>query len=550
MENQLSVKGRRWKQGQEIADARSLFALLARHYPKEETNAALPDPTHIPDMGLAVERILRAISDGERVMIFGDFDADGITSTVMLVDGLRRLGAKVSYRIPDRVQDSHGLKAHHIEEIASKDVRLIITCDCGTNDRVPIAAAAQQGIDVIITDHHECDPSRTPEDAIAHLNPKRADNPFPDSGLSGAGVVLFLLQALAQQALPQNQQEDFLSRYHELCALGMIADCMDMTPMVQHLCRQGLSAMRHTRWPALAMIFESARIAPEAIDEETVSFQIAPLLNAASRLGDVLKATEFFLGDASRHPERLEYLLSLNARRKERTQELLLECRDQIEGHHHFFLCRGETWEPGIVGLLCSRLVEEYHRPAIALTRLSDGTLGASARAPQGYSIIEALRTCPELFIHFGGHTGAAGFRMEEHNLPAFRAAMEAFFDTRMPPPETKPLAHISPTTFSVDIARRIAMLGPFGVGREKPLFGAPGTRFCGAQPLGSSGAHYRLLLERQGQEFGVTAFFFGEAIRRLLPGQQLDIAYHVGVDYWQGRPRMQLFLFDFLVRE
>jgi single-stranded-DNA-specific exonuclease len=362
----------------------------------------LHDPFMIKGMNDAVYRMLRAIDHGERIIVFGDFDTDGITSTAILVQALRDMGATVSYRIPDRNTQSHGLKKSHIDEIASKQTTLIITCDCGINDRDAISYAREKNIDVIVTDHHESNEERFPSDAIAVLNPRVLGCQYPEKNLSGAGIALKFVMALGSKKFQGDDLMDFLEKFFEICAIGLIADCVNLSGENRIIAKFGLEKMHQTSWEGLRRLLTHCRIDPRNIDEQTVGFTIAPRLNAASRIGDVLVATQLFLGEDDLHAGRITKLNQLNQIRREMTQQAYRQSTSQVrEGAAMQFLFH-QNWNPGILGLLAGRYSEELDVPVVAASIRADGLLTASGRAPVGYQMATALQAQKSLFIHFG----------------------------------------------------------------------------------------------------------------------------------------------------
>jgi single-stranded-DNA-specific exonuclease len=362
----------------------------------------LHDPFQMHDMQRACERILQARAKKERVMILGDFDADGITSTVILTDALKRLGLPVSYRIPDRNQDSHGLKNYLIDEIAQKEVSVVISCDCGINDNKEVQYAREKyDLDVIITDHHTSDPGRYPDRAVAVLNPKKSDCDYPEKELSGAGVAFKLITALASLIYEKNPEKiaDFLRPYLEISAIGLVADCVRLQGENRILVRYGLEGLKNSAWDGLQKLLKRNQINPQNINADTIGFCIAPRLNAASRMGDVLRAAQLFLGDRVQNFERLSYLERLNKERQIITEQYFQEAYPQFDPQKKYQIFLEKNWKPGILGLIGSRFVEKYDQPIIAAQIREDGFMAASCRAPEGYSMVEALQSCGEGFL-------------------------------------------------------------------------------------------------------------------------------------------------------
>lgn len=549
MKNQTSFTGRIWQKAPFYEHLESIYEILLKKRKLTTPEKIqkflapdfhdLPDPWNMKGMKKAVDRIEQAIEKKERIMIFGDFDADGITSTVILVEGLRQLGAHVSYRIPDRNTHSHGLKRDAIKEIVSQEVSLLITCDCGTNDHEEVALAHELGMDVIVTDHHMSDPAQFPHAALAVINPHQPGCPYRGKGLSGAGVAWKLLSALAER---NGKGHDFLAPFLEVCALGTVADCMQLTGENRILVKHGLQQLKQTQWSGLALLLERANILPENMDEDTIRFCIAPRLNAASRIGNVTIAAQLFLGEASGHAQRVAQLEQWNNDRQVLLQETLEQSFSQVRSHASCQTLHHPSWRPGVLGLVASRQVEMFRVPVIASSIREDGLLTASCRAPEGCSMISALHSAPELFGQFGGHDGAAGFVTSPEKWEAVIEALDTYFNriTRT----TTPLsvdAWISPSLLNGALLQFLKSLAPFGPGNGEPVFGIRSVQVEDFSLMGEKKNHIRISGIAEDRRLDFTAFFADEFIDRVNVGQTLDIACTVSENIWNGERRLQL---------
>jgi len=437
MANQSCFRNCFWDEAPEISNFAELKEIILKNRGLKTAReidsffapklSELHDPFLFSQMRIAVDRIFFAIKNKERIMIFGDFDADGITATTILTVGLRELGAEVSYRIPNRNCDSHGLKMSFIDEFKINNVGLIITCDCGTNNFAEITHAKNLGIDTIVTDHHESDLSRFPKDAIACINPKIAGETYPERELSGSAIAFKLISACASEVFPTAEVTVFLEKFLEIAAIGIVADCVDLLGENRTLAKFGLQNLTKTKWSGLKKLLDRADIDSRNISAETIGFTIGPRINAASRIGDVYVASELFCGDEARHFDRIEHLEELNSRRQKLTEDAVNKAKSQVreEAPAQFFYHK--DWIPGVLGLLCSRYVSVFDKPVIAMTIREDGLLTASCRASEGYSIIEALNANADLFQQFGGHDGAAGFLAD---MISNRDSLRIFFKT------------------------------------------------------------------------------------------------------------------------
>lgn len=533
--SELSLTGKKWSVSPQL-EAFEDFKKIRGFFPETESI----DPFEMHDMDIACTRIYQAIEHKERIMVFGDFDADGITATVILVHALQRLGAKVSYRIPDRVKDSHGLKNHLIDEIAENKVDLIVTCDCGINDNISVKHAVSLGIDVIITDHHTPDKNRFPSDAVAVVNPKLSPD-FPDQDLSGSAVALKLIEALIRE----KKSADFLFPYYEMAAIGTVADCVSLTGENRRIVKTGLSYMKNSAWSGLQFLLESNRVAPENINAQTIGFTIAPRINAASRIGDCFVAVQLFLGKESDHARRVEYLENLNNERKVLTTEGVEMAAVQIQGDKNCQVLFHEHWEPGILGLIASRYCEQLGQPIIAST-LNNGKLSASCRAPQGVCMVSGLKKSADFFLGFGGHAGAAGFVAKPDQLDSIRESLQTHFSKyEMPTPEVEIDAWIDVNLLDKKSADFLETLAPFGEGNPKPIFGMKDFGVSSIETLGSSGQHFKIYGKHCDKSIEILAFFAEGYIDNIRSEDTVDILIEFSQKYWRGQSQFEYKLVD-----
>ncbi|NCP66936.1 single-stranded-DNA-specific exonuclease RecJ [bacterium] len=540
MKEQRSLRGKIWESPQFEVDKRFLQNSFFLGRMGEENEAKwrnpswedLQNPFELKDMSKAVERIKKALEQKEKIMVYGDFDADGITSTAALVHGLKTLGALVSYRIPDRINDSHGLKKQLIEEISQTGTTLLITVDCGVNDFVEVEYANQLGLEVIITDHHKVDPNRWAKNALAVLNPMRPDCDFPTTHLAGVGVVFKLLQAL-------NNSPKFFAPYAALAAIGSVADCVKLQGETRTLVQLGLKELNKNHWPGVHALLDS----DETIDAETIGFQLAPCLNAASRLGQVQHAVQLFLGDQKQTADRVAYLKQLNEQRREFSQAFSEEAKALIQPDQAVQIIFLETCPVGVLGLVASRLVENLAQPIMVLTRHPHGGLHGSARAPKNFNLAEALETVANKLNAFGGHAGAAGFSLEETQLADFIMAMQAWFKAQAPVPLSLEIAGlVKPDWLDLEWHRWEKTIEPFGMGNQKPVWQLESLTLSQLKFMGSSGQHVRLNFNDSHE---VVAFFAAEVASKLKLGDSYEIAVTVAQNTWNGQTKVQWQLVD-----
>lgn len=510
----------------------------------------LASPWLLRDMEAAVDRIIQAIEETERIIIYGDFDTDGITSTVILVRGLEQLGAKISYRIPNRERDGHGLKDYLIAPLVAKDVQLLITCDCGVNDAYEVTFATEQGIDVIVTDHHNSRAENFPHAAVAVVNPQVSPD-FPDKHLSGSAVAFFVLKAVVERLSGGGIDiEKFLAPYYEMATLGIIADCVPLVGQNRIIAKHGLKHMRNTQWSGLQTLFEATNTTPESIDEQTVGFAIAPRLNAASRVGNVMQAVQLFLGPDEEHLRRFAHLDALNNKRKALTHSSVETGRTQINNTSRYQLLLDETWKPGILGLVASRFTETMGHPVIACTRNEKGLIACSCRAPKNYCMISALNSCAELFEVFGGHSGAAGFQVDPTKLERLKTELTKHFSQTTPPPLSLNVdTWLEPDQITTGLLQTLQHLKPFGVGHDEPVFGIRNSEIIECKLLGANQNHARISFKtsNNSKPFTVMAFFADHFIPYLDSGEKFHLACKIKEEWFRGQKQLKWHLVDMM---
>lgn len=549
-----SYRKKEWKSDKKITQKAGIIESLLQKKGLQEQgkiNAFLhpslsdiSSPLEMVDIKEALKRIRTAFQKKERIIVFGDFDADGITSTVLLVSALQKLGGIVSYRIPDREKDSHGLKKYHIDSLKEKEVDLIITCDCGVNDKESIEYATEQGIDVIVTDHHTPKEDFFPKTALAVLNPKQIRCAYPFKELAGVGVAFTLISALAEELLEADDLPSFLQPYLELVALGTVADCVPLVDENRILVRYGLECMKETSWEGLQMLFERSNIDLSTITEDTIRFAIAPRLNAASRIGNVIHAVQLFLGDRAGHFERLTYLDQLNKERQELTHKALLQVENQDQDEDIVFV-HDPDWRPGILGLVAGKLVEKYSRPVVALCDY-EGLLHASCRSCPGISIIKGLQTCEDVLLYFGGHDGAAGFRMEKEKLPLLKQRLQVYFQVQKK--QHIPLditGDISASLIDLETIQILNQFRPFGEGNSIPLWKFSKVLIHDWKLMGAEQNHIRLFGIYDEKPIQIVGFFMGDVENMLQEGSFYDCVVELDESVWQGERRVDIRLVD-----
>ncbi len=465
------------------------------------------DPFSLMDMEKAVERIERALDTHEKILVFGDYDVDGITATILLYTYLRDRGADVSYRIPLR-QDGYGMHTADIQFAAQSNVDLIITVDTGISLSVDeMVCASQAGIDIVVTDHHQ-PPSDLPQ-AVAVVDPHRADCQSGCQGLAGVGVAFMLLCAL------EGDGDTVLSQYGDLLTLGTLADAMPLCGFNRDLMRRGLALLNDSARPGIVALRRVAGCDSSNMSATTVNFTLVPRLNAAGRMGDPDLAVRLLLAQDDAEATALaEQLQSCNAQRQRVGADILQQMHAQIEQDASLLYDRvmvicGEGWHHGVLGIAAARLVEAYAKPVIALSIGEDGIAHGSCRGPAGFSLYDALEDCQDLLLAFGGHEQAAGVSLAAADIAQFTARVNDYAARvcpQMPIAELPVLARIRPDQIDMEKLAILDILEPFGNGNPVPYFGLFNMRLDNISALGN-GSHTRLSLSRDNVRLNAVRF-------------------------------------------
>lgn len=522
--------------------------LKARGLGDEETARAfleggsrLHDPLLLPDMAEAVARVRRAIQEQEKILVFGDYDCDGVTATVILYDYLDNAGADVLYYIPEREGEGYGLNTAVVERMKDAGVQLIITVDNGVTALEEIAYAAAQGIDVVVTDHHK--PGENLPEAVAVVDPHRADSEYPFPGLCGAGVAFKFLCALEEDT-----EGMLLEHYGDLLAIGTVADLVPLLDENRALVKTGLALLGESENPGLRALADKAGVHLETLRSEEIAFALAPRLNVAGRIGSVDQAVELLLcRDEDRAAELAAEICALNDRRKEIEGEIIRDIQKKLEADpalpdRRVLVLSGEGWNRGVIGIIAARLVERYGKPCV-LFSVIDGEARGSARSVAGFSIIDAIRFCAPLLTKHGGHPMAAGLSLDAANVDAFSREIEAYARERypvMPVPTLAVDTVIKAAEVTLDNIRLLERLEPFGTDNPQPVFALLGVRVEKITPMGN-GNHLRLTLEQDGASLQAVLFGVGPQAFPLEPGELADCGVALTVNTFNGTQRPQV---------
>ena len=510
------------------------------------------DPLEMKDMELAVARISAGIEARQPIAVYGDFDADGVCSTALLMQVLKALGADARPYIPDRADEGYGLNSPALQMLAKQGIELVITVDCGIRSVQEIADGMRAGLDIIVTDHHSVGPERPP--ALAVINPRQEDC-AGEARMAGVGVAFMLAQALLRQRW-ESDRANYpaglrLSDLLDLVALGTVADVMPLNVSLnRRLLRHGLATINELRRPGIAALSKVAGLRPGNIKASHISFGLGPRINAAGRLGSAMAAYELLAADTLQAAmPRATELQTLNARRQQLTRQTQTAIGEQVVdgGNVSLIFAGDENVLPGIAGLVAGRLTEQYYRPSVVLV-IGEEQSRASCRSIPEFDITRALDACADLLLRHGGHATAAGFTVRNSNIDALREGLEQqaqdALDGRNLAPQLPIDLEIPLEALSESFLEDIEMLEPTGQENPAPAFLSRGIKVLHSRPVGDEGKHLRLRLARErSAPLDAIGFGLGDWAKRM--PQSIDAAYRLEMNEWNGRRNLQMQLLD-----
>ena len=504
-------------------------------------------PFLMRDMDKAAARVQRAIANGERIAVFGDYDVDGITATCILVDYLKSRGADVVHYIPRRIEDGYGLSHDAIKGLFDQGVRLLVTVDCGITGVEEVDYANSLGLDVVITDHHEC--REVLPRAVAVVDPHRADCGYPFKHLAGCGVALKLVLALGGP----DREEPLFARYCTLAAIGTVADVMQMSGENRTIVSRGLATLEHSDFIGLHALLREAGLSGKEISSVQIGFVLAPRINAAGRMGAADKAAELLLcTDPAAAEAMAKELCALNRERQNVEQDIYTQAEEMIdrmpERQRSALVLESSRWHQGVVGIVASRLAEKYSCPAFMIC-LQDGKGKGSCRSFAGFNLFAALERCAPLLEGFGGHALAAGFTIREENIPAFAAAMNDYVCACTGGEEMVSALDIDGELDDVGLltlegVEGLELLEPYGAGNPKPVFSLSGCLVSAVNEVGG-GRHLKLKLTASGRSFDAIFFSATAEEAGVGPGDRVDVAFTPQINEYRGWRSVQLQLCD-----
>jgi single-stranded-DNA-specific exonuclease len=506
---------------------------------------AFYDPFLFLSMEKAVSRILDAIKRREKIMVYGDYDVDGITSTALMIHVLRTLHADCDYYLPNRLTEGYGISKNGIEQIRQSGARLIISVDCGITSNEEVALAREAGIDFIVTDHHE--PKECIPDAVAILNPKVPGSGYPDTALAGVGVTLKLCQGIAQKT---GYGDTLWRPYLDLAALGTAADIVPLTGENRIIARYGFEQLPDSSLIGIRELIAQQGLTGKKLSTSQVVFQIAPCINAVGRLGDPRRGVELLLTrDQATAANYAKDLRAANIERRELDNAVAEEAGAWVycncDPDNDVAIVVGkEDWHVGVIGIVASKMVEKFHRPSILLSIDNDGLARGSGRSIPGLHLLEALNRCSHILEGFGGHAAAAGLTLKSENIDRFRKQFNSVVREMVKPEDLVPLvvadAEISLAQLTPKFYRIIKEMEPFGPGNMRPVF------FCRdlqhqVPPRIVGSNHLKMCVTSEGSVMDAIGFNFGDRIAEVTKNDEFGLAFSLEENEWNGKINLQM---------
>ncbi len=509
------------------------------------------NPNLMLDMDKAADRITAAVKNKEKIAVYGDYDVDGITSTALLYEFLVSVGADAEYYIPDRKGEGYGINIMAVNRLIKDGIKLMITVDCGITAIGEVEFAKLQGMDVIITDHHTCK-ERIPTAAAAIVNPKRHDCEYPFDSLAGVGVAFKLILALAvKNGLNTNE---VFKKYADIAALGTIADVVPLLGENRIIADKGLKLMQNPSRAGLRAIMEVAGILGKKITSSSIAYSIAPRLNAAGRLGSASTAVELLLtNDMERAREIAAGLDEENKLRQATEKQIFDEALSMIAADPNFekkkvIVLFQEDWHQGVIGIVASRLTDIYYKPCILISH-SNGIGKGSGRSIKAFNLFDALSHCEKHLTDFGGHAVAAGLNINMSDIDGFIKEINKYADETLTERDMIPTVNIdcpvSETALTVENAKALTGLEPFGMCNERPTFAISNAQIAAISAVGSNSRHLKLKICKNGRYAVCIGFGLGEYSSVLKRGDFVDIAFNMDINEYHGAETLQMVIKD-----
>ncbi len=520
----------------------------------------LIDPARIPGIGPAIQRIKQAITNREKITVYGDYDVDGITGVAILWQVLTILGADVDYYIPHRIDEGYGLNTEAIGTLAKSGTKLLVTVDCGVTAFDSAELAAQLGLDLVITDHHQPD-SKLPQ-ATAIVHPALEES-YPNQDSAGAMVAFKLAWGIANEFNPGRRLEprlrEFMLSATSLAAMGTVADIVDLRGENRVLTSYGLKALPACKLSGIEALIETAGLTGHSLDSFHIGFRLAPMLNAAGRMGHARLAVELLTSDSPvRSTQIAEYLKEQNGQRQQcerkifkQACEMIVE-RDMNHPDRKSIVLSSENWHTGVIGIVASRIVDKYYRPTIMINAADaeNGIAQGSGRSIPGFCLLSGIRSCSQHLNSFGGHKMAAGITIETEKIEKFAAEFEAYAKQNLNENDVTAKLHIDAAvpleTFRKETVGELQLLGPFGQGNPEPTFATKGVRLASPpKRVGAGREHLQLAITDNTAAIRCIGFRFGKLEKKLLEHEFFNVAYQPQINTYNGNSNVQLVLTD-----
>ncbi len=506
----------------------------------------LHEPRLLKEMDKAVERIKKAINQQEKVMVFGDYDVDGITATAIVVDFLKKVGVEAHHKLPNREKDGYGLKDYFIREFKEMGIDLIVTVDCGTSNLKEVNLARELGIDVVITDHHSM-PSELPK-ACAIVNPKQPDCEYPNKNICGSSIAYKLVSALARDLWPQEEAEKYLDFQLGVVALGVVGDCMALKGENRILVREGVKRLSNGVNAGVKALMEACNLPLHKMSSSMIGFQIGPRINAAGRIDDPDHAFQLIMGNL----DKATVLNELNEKRRSITRELIEEAVEMIERKEtvpNIIVVSSPDWPSGLLGLIANGISDQFCRPTIAMQERENECVG-SMRSVNDFDITENIReVAGELFSAFGGHAMAGGFSLPKENLAKFLKRVEVLGGEKIKPDEfistLKIDCEINADELNYETCYKMSRLEPFGSDNPEPTLLLRNVRIQDIRSVGKTEEHLQFPVRLGDKAVSAIAFRFGKHLDKIDPAKTHDIVCNLEINEWNGRKKLQLRVVD-----
>ena len=516
------------------------------------------DPALLPDLTQAAAEIVEAVDDGGLICVYGDYDADGVTSSAMMYSVLKKLSPNVRFHLPSRFEDGYGLNMESVEDIASEGTQLLITVDCGSTNLAEVRRARELGMNVIVTDHHESGEEGVPD--CLFINPKRKDSGYPFKELSGCGTAFKLLQGI-QRLLAERGDERFtkqdLNDQLDLVAISTVADVVPLLDENRTLVKYGLHVLNSLRRPGLKILADMLGLVGGRISSEDIAYNIAPHINSLGRMGRADSAVELLAGEGSEEElrEKASKMIRTNRERRRTQDETAEICLELVKREHRgelFPIIKAPEAHEGVAGIVAGRLKESLYRPVCIVTESADGLLKGTSRSIPELNMHEMLSSCSDLFVRFGGHSGACGFSMDPSNLEELRERSESFMRRELEarPELLQEIIYIEDVLQAGDISEYfvgwLKKLEPYGKDNERPVFAIENVQAGGIYRMGSEGQHLRFIATKQDRRLQCVLFSKAEEFLDLLLSDfPLDVAGELGIDEYNGRRNLQFTVRD-----